>query len=60
MKLKWLFSTTAIALIIVVGLIGLAGHDFVVAAQDGNSKIEALLLDQLSANGSGPIHHRDD
>ena len=52
MKLKWLFSTTVIALIIVVGLIGMAGHDSAVAAHDGSSKIEALLLDQLSANGS--------
>ncbi len=52
MKLKWLFSTTAIALIIVVGLIGLAGHDSVVAAQDESSKIETLLLDRFATESN--------
>ncbi len=52
MKLKWIIRTTAIALLIAVAVLGLAGHDSVVAAQDGSSKIEGLLLDQLSNSSS--------
>jgi hypothetical protein len=52
MKLKWLISTAAITLMIVTALLGFAGHDAVVAAQDEGSKIEGLLLDKFTAEGS--------
>ena len=52
MKLKWFINTTAIALLIMVALLGLAKHDSVMAAQDEGSKIEGLLLDRFSADGS--------
>ncbi len=52
MKLKWIISTTAIALLIAVALLGLAGHDSVVAAQDQSTKIEGLLIDQFATGGS--------
>ncbi|HSB67606.1 MAG TPA: S8 family serine peptidase [Anaerolineales bacterium] len=51
MKLKWLFNTAAITLLIVVAFIGLANHDTVVAAQDASSKIESALLDRFTAEG---------
>ena len=44
MKLKWLLSRTAIALLIVVALFGLASHDSVVSAQDARSKIEGFQI----------------
>jgi uncharacterized repeat protein (TIGR01451 family) len=52
MKLKWVITTTAIALIIFVAFLGLASHDSVMAAQDEGSKIEGLLLDRFTADGS--------
>ena len=52
MKLKWIIRTTAIALLIAVALFGLAGHDSIVAAQDESSKIEGVLLDRFTADGS--------
>jgi hypothetical protein len=52
MKLKWLFNTTAIVLLVLVVFLGLARHDSVIAAQDGDSKIESMLLDQISISGS--------
>jgi uncharacterized repeat protein (TIGR01451 family) len=50
MKLKWFISTTAIAILIAVALLGLAGHDSIVAAQDQSSKIEGVLLDKFSTD----------
>jgi hypothetical protein len=52
MKLKWLINTTAILLLIFVAFVGLASHDSVMAAQDGSSKIESLLLERFTAEGS--------
>jgi uncharacterized repeat protein (TIGR01451 family) len=52
MKLKWIIKTTAIALIIAVAILGLAGHDSIVAAQDESSKIEATLVDRFTTDGS--------
>ena len=52
MKLKWFINTTALALIIVAALIGLAGHDSIVAAQEESSKIESLLLDKFATDSS--------
>ena len=51
MNLKLLIKTIAFALLIVVALFGLAGHDLVVAAQDESSKIEGLLLDRFTTEG---------
>ncbi len=52
MKLKWLISTTALALLIAVAMIGLAGRDSIVAAQEVSSKIEGALLDKFSTDGT--------
>jgi hypothetical protein len=52
MKLKWLINSTAIALLIIVAFVGLARHDSVMAAQDESNKIEGLLLDRFTADGS--------
>jgi hypothetical protein len=52
MKLKWLINTTAITLLIVIAFLGLAHHDAVMAAQDDSSKIEGLLLDRFTTDGS--------
>ncbi len=52
MKLKWIIRTTAIALLIAVAFLGLAGHDSIVAAQDGSSKVEGTLIDRFTADGS--------
>lgn len=51
MNLKWVIKTTAFALLIVVALFGLAGHDSIVAAQDETSKIELVLLDRFTNEG---------
>src|SRR4030042_1122834 len=52
MIIKWLISTTAIALLIVVALFGLASHDSVMAAQDSRSKIEGNQI-QADTNPTG-------
>src|SRR4030042_5532615 len=52
MKLKGLIKFAAITLLVAVAILGLAGHDSIVAAQDEGSKIEGLLLDQFSAESS--------
>lgn len=52
MKLKWLISTAAITLMIMVAFLGLAKHDAVMAAQDIASKIDAVLLDRFTTDGS--------
>ncbi len=52
MKLKWLINTTAIVLLIVIALVGLASRDSVMAAQNDSSKIEGLLVDRFTADGS--------
>jgi hypothetical protein len=52
MKLKWLINTTAVLLLIFVAFVGLARHDSVMAAQDVSSKIEGLLLERFTAEGS--------
>ena len=52
MKLKWIIRTTVIALLIAVAVLGLASRDSVVAAQDEGSKIEGVLVDRFTADGS--------
>jgi hypothetical protein len=52
MKLKWIVNTITIALLILVAFLGLAKHDSVMAAQDEGNKIEGLLLDRFSIEGS--------
>jgi hypothetical protein len=52
MKLKWIVSTTAIILLIIVAFLGLAKHDSVMAAQDEGTKIEGSLIDRFATDGS--------
>ena len=52
MKLKWIVSTTAIILLIIVAFLGLAKHDSVMAAQDEGTKIEGSLVDRFATDGS--------
>ncbi|PWB54449.1 MAG: hypothetical protein C3F13_06760 [Anaerolineales bacterium] len=52
MKLKWISSLMATALIICVALLGLAQHDAVMAAQGSPEKVEATLLNSFSTEGS--------
>jgi hypothetical protein len=52
MKLKWFINSAIIALVIIAAFIGLANHDQAIAAQDDGSKIEGLLLDRFTTDGT--------
>jgi len=52
MKLKWIVNLIVVTLLYMIALFGLAHRDAAVAAEEGSDKIEVLLLDEFSANGS--------
>ncbi len=52
MKLKWIISMTVVAMLLAVGMVALAGHDSIVAAQDEGAKLESALLDKFATEGS--------
>ena len=52
MKFKWLFSSIAVTLLLAVALLGLAQHNSALAAQEGAGKIEDLLLERFTADGT--------
>ena len=52
MKLKWVVNSIVIMLLCTVVLLGLAHRDAAVAAEAGSDKIEGMLLDQITTDGS--------
>ncbi len=52
MKLKWVINSIVIMLLSTIALLGLAHRDAAVASEAGSDKIEGMLLDQISTDGS--------
>jgi len=52
MKFKWVINSIAIMLICTIAILGLAHRYAAVAAEEGIDKIEGMLLDQFTTNGS--------
>ena len=52
MRIKWIVNSILIMLLCIIAFLGLAHRDAAVAAEEGSDKIEGLLLDEFSANGS--------
>ena len=52
MKLKWVVNSIVITLLCLLTLLGLANRDAAVAAEAKSNKIEEILLEQFSADGS--------
>ncbi len=52
MRVKWIVNLMIIILLCVVALLGLASRDSAVASQESSEKIEGLLLDQFTTDGS--------
>ena len=52
MKIKWLNNPLAVALLLVVAIMGLAAHDGTANAQLDTSKIEDVLLDRFTGDGN--------
>jgi subtilisin family serine protease len=55
MKIKWLINTMAISLLILVAILVLARHDAAMAAQGDSNKIEGILIDRFTTDGSADI-----
>ncbi len=52
MKLKWIVNSIVLILFCLAIFFGLAHRDSAVAAGDGSEKIETILMDQITADGS--------
>lgn len=52
MKLKWVVNSIVIMLLCMVAILGLAHRDAAIAAEAGSDKIEGILLDQITTEGS--------
>jgi len=52
MRGKWIRNSIIITLLCVIALLGLASRDSAVASQQGSEKIEGMLLDQFTTEGS--------
>jgi hypothetical protein len=52
MKLKWMVNSLVLILFCLTVFFGLAHRDSAVAAGDGNEKIETILIDKITADGS--------
>ncbi len=60
MNLKWLINPISLALLIAISFLGLAAQDSIVNAQVEDGKIEPLLLDRFTTDGSADFIVRFD